>query len=669
MMNMSEILRSDPLVRLVEEETFVGWVYRVDYDRAWVMTNDLWKHRAGGIPHNCFLTAAPFDAETFGDLEPEEREVLLLRVVGSAGLPSDADLLKAKVDHFQRQRDRHLRQLDEITQNQMQFGGLECQVLGTFFVRNGVLRLGSDQESFTAAGRLDVYRPRGDGLGLIVNFVDPDVQRRAAEEAADRGIPGDGQMRFRLGTVRYTSTDRIHRGPQSQLVPVHLTSTDFLARRTAIFGMTRTGKSNTVKHLVSAVKSVADSSGVPIGQLIYDLRGEYANPNRQDRGAISQVYSGQTVCYRMLESPGFQMLRINFYLELNEGHILIRQVLQEDAGTSGAQDVTNFLSAAFDEPDARERGRHNRWLVKCAAYRTLLHRAGFPPPDNHSVTFPVSAAVQSAVQGRALPGVALADPRRGMTLDQAQAWFLACRLANQQANGGPLRSTSGDEWLDTDTESILNMLAQANARDSFIRGYQVLVPARVYHSPDRTTDLRQEIYTLLQEGRIVIIDLSVGPTEIRDRSTRRITDYVFQQSMSTFLMDRRPPHIVIYIEEAHNLIGRKSELTDTWPTIAKEGAKFGISLVYATQEPSSIHPNILANTENWIVTHLNNDDELRTVAKFYDFSDFVPSLKRATDVGFARVRTLSSKFVVPVQIDRFDPATLSASALVGPDGR
>jgi hypothetical protein len=59
--NADELMPPNPLNQLIQEDQFVGWVCQLDYEKAVVLTNDLWKIRASGIPLNCFLLATAID--------------------------------------------------------------------------------------------------------------------------------------------------------------------------------------------------------------------------------------------------------------------------------------------------------------------------------------------------------------------------------------------------------------------------------------------------------------------------------------------------------------------------------------------------------------------------------------------------------------------------------
>src|SRR5262249_29471546 len=160
---------------------------------------------------------------------------------------------------------------------------------------------------------------------------------------------------------------------------------------TALFGMTRTGKSNTVKKIIEATVSMSEKSSsklrnvdpkkvaeyldpfdlnglprFPAGQIVFDVNGEYANPNLQDEGtAIYEIYKSKTVRYSVIEKPDFKVMKVNFYADVSAGFDLVRSHLELEGGDY----VQSFRAIDLSEPeDKSDRSAVTRYERKKAAY-------------------------------------------------------------------------------------------------------------------------------------------------------------------------------------------------------------------------------------------------------------------------------------------------------------
>ena len=597
-----------------------------------------------------------------------------MRVMGPARLPQDDETMRACIEMHQRrtarQRPDEHDGLDGMTHGHFQWGGLECRILDTMYRRGGRMVLGADVEDFPSAVQYRVYKAVGAGLEGIVNFVDPIREAAALKTARQLGFPSLPPT-VEIGTVRYTSTRQKHDG-SGAAVPVRMQPFDILARRTAVLGMTRTGKSNATKTLASEIALAVLKDGQKVGQLIFDMNGEYANANHQDdESSLAEVFdaSGMVVRYRGRATPGFRDLRPNYYEDFTASLVMLQGLLANDPNAGTSQEFLTFLQLSMPEPPQADFSATNRWKVKRALFHAILIKARFDVPPGFIIRFTASQAVVNEVGKVISPGgdqaewTALAGGTAGqkgvecvMAPDDAVTWFDAVWNCHPT-----LQSSKGKQWLDSDGIAMVDVLkGQSSARNgATIVGLRAIERQRAYHSPQGTANVAADVYKELEAGQIVILDLSVGTEAVRKAMSERIAKFVFASNLEAFHGGGAPPNIVLYVEEAHNLIGVDAKPDETWPRIAKEGAKARIALVYATQEPSSVQRNILANTENLFCTHLNNDDEVRTLSKYYDFSDFADSIKRVQDVGFARVKTLSSSFVVPTQINKFDPAAVT----------
>ncbi len=674
---LKETSETDKLFKkLIQAEQYVGDVYSISYETANVQIHDFYRQKVGGIPSLCFLIATRItpNAEEI-DHQLEDSSILLLRVMDSTSLPSDTEAERVRVEVAQKVAgDPQIHwdesdNMDAMTHNLLSFAGVRCRVIGTFFVEKPKdtnkpeLRFGSDLSNYYPNKGLKVYKPNAKALATIVNFV------------ADTD---HSQDRVWIGEVRYASTNRAFQGVSN--VKILLSPTNLLSQKTALFGMTRTGKSNTTKIILQSVFNLrfADvPSPLRVGQIVFDPDGEYANENEQDANhqrnptAIKNVWQAHSkgqqqdvVTYGILghpNDPHRKLMLLNFYEPANLQ--IGKQIIDGSLADDSAKFIQNFKQVVFEEPDPTDRSAKTRFDRQVLVYRALLAKAGFIPPPhlqpstknlfnekllekmkNSGEPEFVSAAAILSKDAPTLGELALAFERLNtfLSTDAYKAFEVWYTTERPKA--------SGNNWADEPLKKLLAMFHYPN-------GTRQIGKVVAQHTPSTSSDYALDIYQHLIQGRLVIIDQSSGDAEINKSSARRIMQKIFDENRREFREGSTDiPDILVYVEEAHNLLpaGTDLDLKDIWVRTAKEGAKYHIGLVYATQEVSSIQRNILKNTANWFIGHLNNTDETKELCKYYDFVDFEPSIRRAADRGFLRVKTLSNPFTISVQIRRFE---------------
>lgn len=137
---------------------------------------------------------------------------------------------------------------------------------------------------------------------------------------------------------------------------------------------------------------------------------------------------------------------------------------------------------------------------------------------------------------------------------------------------------------------------------------------------------------------VKIIDFSEVPSDILPLITGLIARIIFTVQQWTDAEDRHP--IAIFCDEAHLYLPViASDNMDerglrNFERIAKEGRKYGVSLVVISQRPADVSKTILSQCGNFIAMRLTNPEDQYVIRRLFpdnlgDFAEMLPIL----DVG------------------------------------
>lgn len=613
---------------------FIGYVMNIGYLDGTIITNDYYKIINGGVPQNSFLflvNEGITDKELADELSFQiPPHIILVRVIEPASTPVSSETSKTYFELHKAQ----MPSLDIFTKSDLQWSAMKVSILGTFFdnLDSGEIDYGGDLQSFWSPHHYKVFIPEPKVLQKLINaFV---VDRPS-----------------RIGEVRLTETLM---SKEREEVVVNISAKDFIGSRTALFGKTRMGKSNTVKKMISAIMDVTNN----VSMVIFDLNGEYANTNEQDDKSIYDLYKDRCERFTLRDNApkGFHVLKANFYKDLKFGHEIIKNMYAQ-LSSGGGDYIKAFLDWEVLEGDALEDLRKNdmsaykRYQRCVSAYKCLLSEVKFKNEENIVINLNLKKGLRDIAEA----SIDDYDGAEKVDLEMGAAVYSA--IWDHYVDNKTDRlyvSSAGKPYFDETITSIITLLTNKKDNGSSVSGKRILIPFKAYHD-SRAGGAIEGVLDAIEKSKCAILDLSNAPEELYRFFSDYLSKRIFNSQMNKFTNNSLgDKYVQFFFEEAHNLFpSNDKDLKNIYNRLAKEGAKLNIGIAYSTQSISSLSPDLLKNTENFFIAHLNDDREIRELTRFHEFRDVGYDVQRTKSRGFVRMITRSHKFAIPVQIDKF----------------
>lgn len=182
-----------------------------------------------------------------------------------------------------------------------------------------------------------------------------------------------------------------------------------------------------------------------------------------------------------------------------------------------------------------------------------------------------------------------------------------------------------------------------------------------------TNSMVDVAYNLIND-KIKVIDFSEVPEEILPVIISLVARIIYNVQFWMNKEDRHP--IVLVCDEAHLYLPKKDSLNpsevravETFEKIAKEGRKYGVSLLVVSQRPSDISETILSQCNNILALRLTNATDQATIKRFMPDS-FSSILNVLPLLNIGECIVVGDSVLLPTRIKQFMPKEKPLSGTV-----
>jgi len=509
-----------------------------------------------------------------------------------------------------------------------------------------------------------------------------DVMQAAFSEAPKRNAPGDagGRDDYDIGLdlgIPTANTDK----------PLLASFNDLFSRPMAIVGNTGSGKSFTVARLIQSAVHATSKTRRP-RFFVLDINGEYGRafgegcetkePNKiylngKEFSVPIWLMNAREVCDWLSASEQTQMpvLKNNWStFKGRGGSAPTKQSTRIPIDyPSRIAESLNAIIHCIDQPPWDARSTFYEWTRSIENYLN-----GFHPTQEIKDRFDRLIAIGDQLKPVKFGPKELGANRLAIEILVKE---LAADMENYLPEGPDEEQASADKpqyfpakWLFGGLKIIADDAADENKIKQHLPGLQLRLTNRLI---DRRwgsfTEYDKQGMTSfnawldrLQIGQsnasdVHVIDCSMLGHEVLPYVCGIIGRILLELREHVPAEDRFKDPWVLVLEEAHNYIRPRRQDEDpgteisreAYERIAKEGRKFGLSMIVASQRPSEISPTIISQCANIIMHRLQNHEDIE------HFRRIVPSqsrrlLDQITVLASGEAIVFGSAFHVPTRV-------------------